>query len=150
MSNLSTITDDVTHTAAAASAWEIVLSLTAPANQSMSAFFDCTVKGSAGGTQSEFAVFTCDSFTGGSSSAVTQNKVDPSDPETPQGNWKSWGAGGGQPTPVNPVQVDKIVLGTLQSGPTRVRKVRGGKTIYIAHKNATSSTQAIVVGNCNQ
>lgn len=147
MSNVNTITTKVAHTSATTE--KIVLSYTAASNHAANVFFDCMVRGSAGGTQSEFFVYCCDSFTGGTSSPITQTKVRQTDPETAQGSWLSWDASS-QPTPSGSVLVDQITLGTQQAGPTRVRDVRGGKSIYITTKNATVSTPVDITGNCNQ
>lgn len=146
MSNVNTMTDPVAHNATTGGS--IVMSFAAPTHQSANVNFNCNVQGTSGATVGEFSVYQCDSFTGGTSAPLTQTKVNTTDPETPQGTWLTWA--GGQPTPVNPVLLDRIFVPTLAAGITRTRQVRGGKIIYLVAKNATNATPTVCFGNCNQ
>ena len=103
MSNVNTMTDPVAHNATTGGS--IVMSFAAPTHQSANVNFNCNVQGTSGATVGEFSVYQCDSFTGGTSAPLTQTKVNTTDPETPQGTWLTWA--GGQPTPVNPVLLDR-------------------------------------------
>lgn len=147
MSNLNTITDPFAHSLTTSDL--IIMSFETPANQSATVVFICHVKGTPGTTQQgEFSVYVGNDFATGTSAPLAQHNTRRGNPETPQGDWKTWASG--QPTPVSAELVEHILVPAQSSGFTPPVEVRGGKTVYLVGKNATNATACVVVGKCNQ
>ena len=125
----------------------IVGSYTAPANHAVHVFFDFTVEGTAGANGVTFEIYSCDSFSGGTSSTWACEKVNQSDPETLQGTALKYTV---SPTPSGQKLIGSVTLPTKGSGSSRVFTIRGGKSIYVKQVCVTDPTATTIVLNTNE